>query len=318
MGGHMALVASEVFRAPAILFNPAPRVAAAAKLAAAWTLAAPLQVANILTLGVSRKIGNVFNSRGVAGSSSPVGGFWRVIAPRESGIFSGLAETMEWISTMTPVPGNGMTIIHAFAGDHLPAIYFNPSATGYELHLYPPISRRTSIGAHDMSVMALLPRRNPGTPNGYRPPAPLQFPELQGSKDSEAITLEYPQACLAIYDKWAAEMEITELRPAGTKLAALLQVGDKFKRDALGKAEQEVVELNRRNVWERSAIKAWRAISGAAASHVFGATAGAKITAASGQLTKGSGQRNAAAGGNGNNGNIANNGGNGGNGRGNP
>lgn len=110
MGGHMAQVASDVFQAPAILFNPAPRVAAGLKLAAAWTLAVPLQVANLLTLGITRKIGNAFNSRGVAGMSRPMTGFWRVIAPRERGPLAGIDETMEWMASVAPVPGNGMTV----------------------------------------------------------------------------------------------------------------------------------------------------------------------------------------------------------------
>lgn len=186
-------------------------------------------------------------------------------------------------------------------------MYFNPGVTGYELHLYPSVARRSAVGAHDMTVLGMLPRRTPGTPpaSGARPPGPLQFPDKQGGKDSEDITLEYPQACLAIYGKWTSQLHIVELQPAGasqanmkpqgTKLEELLQVGDNIKRNSLSDAEKEVAELNRRNVFARGAIKMWRAVAGAAQSHVLGGSASGKTTS-TGQASKSSNRRNAVAG----------------------
>lgn len=324
MGGHMAQVASEVFNAPAVVFNPAPRVQAAAKLALTWLLAAPLQVANMLSLGLTRKIGNVFNSRGVAGNSNSAGGFWRVIAPRERGIAAGVDETLEWFGTMTPLPGNGMTvrysahsvcdtvytaaaphhytehlclppndvlflsvlpIVHAAAGDRYPSSYFNPGATGYELHLYPSVSRRNAVAAHDLVDMAILPRRVAGAAGAALPGArPLRFPEKQGSKDSEDMTLEYPQACLAIYGKWMAEVEISEYRvkypnqrsPVPAKLAELAIKGERRKKENLEDAEAERAELNKRNFLVRNAIKLGRGLKQAIKTHVLGREADGK------------------------------------------
>lgn len=270
MGGHMAQVASEVFQAPAIVFNPAPRVAAALKLAATWTLAGPLIAANLLSLGVTRKIGNAFNSRGVAGMSRPLSGFWRVIAPRESGPLAGITETMEWYASMKPLPGNGMTIIHAAAGDVFPASYFNPGVTGYELHLYPSLVRRTAVAAHDLSDLALLPRRIAG-PAGANVPGlrPLHFPELKGSMDSELITLEYPQACLAVYAKWMKETVLPEARRKGVPqtLESLALQGVEEKKDHLQMVEEEKAELEKRGFFKRWGTKAKRALRHAIQSH---------------------------------------------------
>lgn len=110
MGGHMAQVAAEAFRAPAILFNPAPRVNMLGKLALLAALRVPVTLANVASLGLLRKVGNVVTSRSFAGASSPATGFWRVLAPRAAGPGSIADEFEEWVGTMTPVPGNGMTV----------------------------------------------------------------------------------------------------------------------------------------------------------------------------------------------------------------
>lgn len=172
-----------------------------------------------------------------------------------------------------------LQIIHAAAGDVYPASYFHPGATGYELHLHPPVVRRTAVAAHDLSDLSLLPRRIAG-PAGANVPGshPLQFPEKQGSMDSEAITLEYPQACLAIYGKWMKEAVVPEYQlnagggrpPVPATLESLALAGQRRKSRQLQAVENEKAELEKRGFFKRWGTKAKRALRHAIKSHVLG------------------------------------------------
>lgn len=237
MGAHMAQVAAQAFRAPAILFNPAPRINMVGKLALLTALRVPVSVANLATLGLARKAGNVFTSRSFSGISTPATGFWRVLAPRGAGPEAVAIEAEEWFARMTPVPGNGMTVVHAVAGDLKPASYFASKATGYELHAYPSLAERSIEAAHDPKFLALLPLRK----DSDKPPT-LAFPEppLQALKDSDAMPIAYVQAGLRIYERLAASLKVpvpdeggdaTLQEAAERGLAAELAAKEKKRRE---------------------------------------------------------------------------------------
>lgn len=207
MGAHMAMLASEAFRAPAILFNPAPRVNMAGKLYAAAMLAAPLKVVHFFTGTLSRRLINGMND----GRS----GFARILAMRTGSDY--LTEFMDWNSRQVAQPGNGMMTVYSIAGDMIPGSYYNPrkrdgsvgnfvenaaDSNGYDLHLWPSVLRRNQNGAHTVGAGGLLPLRRDDEPADRDA---IRFPQLHGVKgdadiDAEDVTMDYVAACLKIYD----------------------------------------------------------------------------------------------------------------------
>lgn len=239
MGGHMAQLASEYFRAPAVLFNPAPRVAAQGKLFLSTLLGAPLWLANMASLGITRNVLKTFTSKATAGNSIPLRGFWRVLAPRQRGAKAAYEELIEAVVMQPPVPGNGMTTIYAVGGDEYPSSYFNKGSVGYDLHVLPSLARHTVIAAHQIGYLALMPLRQGSAGSGGSGGSSagkavsvavagaaladgLHFPELKGPIDSESVTLEYAEACLRVYGEWA-KRAVIPLAEGGPKTLEQVQ-----------------------------------------------------------------------------------------------
>lgn len=279
----MAQLASEYFRAPAILFNPAPRVAAQGKLFLSTLLGAPLWVANLASLGVTRNVLKAFTSKATAGNAAPARGFWRVLAPRQRGYKALYEELIEAVAMQPPVPGNGMTAVYAVGGDEYPSSYFNAGSSGYELHVLPSLPRHTVIAAHQIGYLALMPLRT-GTSSSSSAAGKavsasssaasadgLHFPELKGPIDSESVTLEYAEQCLRVYGEWAQRVVIP-LAADGPKTLEQAQtpgVAQKREHERYARINAEIA-AGQSNVVSRTVGGAFSGLWHAIRSHVKG------------------------------------------------